>query len=488
MNKINAKCVQCGIENSILLRSYKLSIKINGMYYCLNCKMHQSSQKISTASKKAWQNPERREQMRKITAERHRRGGIDLTNFKATNSDPNKHNKIADTISKMWEAGHYKNAHWGASDPKKIAEGVSRSMTPERRKKYSEQAKNLWKDEAWRARHALAQAEAVNKPEIKKKLSEAAKKRWQNPEYRAKISASLANRDDSVLERIVNKILRDLKYNPYKLTHGGWTFDVAVEIPGRKGILLEIQGEFVHDLPGVKNRDKLKYNYYLEHLSNLYDLHYLNEHDFYALGKIRQKLGRLFNIVRNVNDFNLTSVVVSRDQEAFKFLSAYHYLDTKRGGIPIVAKINDTIIAACVFSPPIRLESAKRLKIAHKELVELSRFCIDPSYQIHNLGSWFISRAISLLKSMLPNVKMIITWADSTMDHTGTLYKASGFIEDGFAPPTYWYIDQSECWLHKKSVWNQASRNKMTEKQYAEKHHLIKISGQKLLRFIYRIK
>jgi GNAT superfamily N-acetyltransferase len=324
--------------------------------------------------------------------------------------------------------------------------------------------------------------------EVRRKLSESSKRLWQDPKFRSKFSHFLASKkDSSVLERVANRIISEMGFAPHKLSHGGWTFDIAVELPGRKGVIIEVQGEFVHSLPKNVNRDVLKRNYFQSNLSDKYELKYLYENDFYAIGKIRKQLADWFSVVNERHEVSFADLVVRQDDAAFDFLSMYHYLSTKRGGIPVVAKLDDVVIAACVFSPPVRQECSKRLNLGLKELLELSRFCIDSKYQVKNLGSWFLSRAIGYVKELVPSVKAIITWADTTMGHDGTLYKATGFTYDGSVPATYWYVDQTGHWFHKKSIWNQASRNKCSEASWVEKHNLIKIRGSKLLRFIKRL-
>jgi hypothetical protein len=60
-------------------------------------------------------------------------------------------------------------------------------------------------------------------------------------------------------------------------------------------------------------------------------------------------------------------------------------------------------------------------------LFELSRLCLVPEVQQqeHNLASWFVSKAIKLLRKET-KVKVILSYADSDF-HQGIVYKACNF-------------------------------------------------------------
>jgi GNAT superfamily N-acetyltransferase len=453
---VEARCDSCGAVGHMQKRSLRLAMRKHGRYLCLRC----------------------------IMARRNEAGQVDRKRLTATGADPSTRSRISQAIKRMWQAGFYRDRKAPLIDRVALARKSKAAMTPDRRARLAEAVRHLWRDQQWRARHAIGAAMAMT-PALRKQRSDNAKRMWRNPVYRAKFSRFLASKQDSsVLERIANKIVTDMGFRPYKLTHGGWTFDVAVDLAGRKGLLVEVQGEYVHSLPMNANRDALKRDYFARHLSARYELRYLYERDFYAMGKVRGQLADWLGVVDRVEQIDFASIELAQDAKAFDFIQAYHYLSTKRGGIPIVARLGETVVAACIFSPPVRLECAARLGLEPRALLELSRFCINPKYQVRNLGSWFLARAMGHVRRLVPAVKAFITWADTTMGHDGTLYKAVGFTYDGRAPATYWYVDAGGHWFHKKSVWNQASRNKSTEAEWAAKHGLVKIKGQALLRFI----
>jgi len=79
---------------------------------------------------------------------------------------------------------------------------------------------------------------------------------------------------------------------------------------------------------------------------------------------------------------------------------------------------------------------------------ELSRLCIHPSYHRKNFASWLISRAIKSI-----DADLIIAYADTTVGHSGTVYKAANFKFHHEVPPDYWYVDQDGYVMHKKTLY-----------------------------------
>jgi hypothetical protein len=72
-------------------------------------------------------------------------------------------------------------------------------------------------------------------------------------------------------------------------------------------------------------------------------------------------------------------------------------------------------------------ETEKRYGVACWELARL--------YLIDELGknseSWFISRAIKWVTLNHPEIKCLISYADPEAGHSGTIYRAANWIEDG---------------------------------------------------------
>lgn len=133
----------------------------------------------------------------------------------------------------------------------------------------------------------------------------------------------------------------------------------------------------------------------------------------------------------------------------------------------------------------------RRIKLVRQNLpydnattLELSRFCIHPNYQKHNLGSWFLSKAIKMLPT---HIKTIISYSDLTHNHNGGLYKASNFKIDHIVKPDYWYARENGWILHKKTVYNKAKSAGLRESEYAKQENLKKVKGKEKICFRYDI-
>jgi hypothetical protein len=62
---------------------------------------------------------------------------------------------------------------------------------------------------------------------------------------------------------------------------------------------------------------------------------------------------------------------------------------------------------------------------------ELTRLAMDDEYKVHNLTSWFVSRAIRMLRKE-NEVRALISYADSDY-HNGYIYQATNFKYYGLA-------------------------------------------------------
>lgn len=75
-------------------------------------------------------------------------------------------------------------------------------------------------------------------------------------------------------------------------------------------------------------------------------------------------------------------------------------------------------------------------------VIELHRLHIK-DVTPRNTESWFISRALKLLKEDKPRIKAVISFSDSTQGHQGTIYRASGFYYIGHTGKATFYLDET---------------------------------------------
>jgi GNAT superfamily N-acetyltransferase len=356
------------------------------------------------------------------------------------------------------------------------------------RNRIIEASKQNWENEEYRQRVV----DALNAPETLRKISIAAKRNWNIPEYRDKVfeatkcvsSVQLrlyALLDDLGIlyfrERVDDRDDQECRLGPY-------SFDCVVPRFGRPTLLIEVQGEYWHSLPHIVGRDKAKASYIENNFAGVYELKHIWEHEFNNLGKVQSLLSYWTGMGVEVIDYSLDDVIIERcvAADASDLYSKYHYLtSTGRGGISFAARLGDIVIAACTFSPLPR-QNIKIDGYDTEQVRELSRFCIHPSYRRKNLATWFLSRCIKLLPV---RYECIISYADTTFNHDGGMYRAANFVQDRTVPPDYWYVNVERWVMHKKTLYNRARSMRMTEAEYAEQHGYSKVYGSEKLRYRY---
>ena len=77
-----------------------------------------------------------------------------------------------------------------------------------------------------------------------------------------------------------------------------------------------------------------------------------------------------------------------------------------------------------------------------------------------------------------------VAYADTTVGHRGTIYKALGFALHHEVDADYWYVDGDGYAMHKKTLYNRAVKMSMSESDFAERNGYVKKYGGKKLCFI----
>lgn len=131
--------------------------------------------------------------------------------------------------------------------------------------------------------------------------------------------------------------------------------------------------------------------------------------------------------------------------EGKEFVKKHHYshgihngpmcygMFTKQGrlvGVCAFATPSSENVCASIFGPE------------HKRSVtELHRLVLLDEVP-KNSESWFIVRALKLLKKDRPYYKAVISFADATQGHIGTIYQATNAIYTGTSGKATFYLDQ----------------------------------------------
>jgi len=129
------------------------------------------------------------------------------------------------------------------------------------------------------------------------------------------------------------------------------------------------------------------------------------------------------------------SIELASKAECAPLLQEHHYLSgiSKgfKSGFNVGLKHKGRLVGVCIFTGwpvPELLYGCFGLERTEQEgFWELSRLVLDPSIQQeeHNIASWFVSRAIKLLRSC-HKVRSVLSYADEGF-HQGTVYAASNF-------------------------------------------------------------
>jgi hypothetical protein len=260
---------------------------------------------------------------------------------------------------------------------------------------------------------------------------------------------------------------------------------------------VEVQGEYWHDTPDGMRRDSSKFSYIDKYFQNFRIL-YLHERDFFNPEIVKQKISKFvlkdFNEIQHKFDFE--NVIVRKFNEIDKnrnsknhvyvdFLNSFHYAQYGRKEKLVVgAFLEKDLIAVCKFTPIIRKEVATSMNLSPSKVIELDRFCIHPNYQKKNFASWFLSRCSKLLFDEFKSIDVIISFADPTFGHTGTIYKASNWKFLKETSVSYFYISPEGYVVHKKTLYEHAQKMKMKEREYAEKFGYEKKPTKSKLKFV----
>jgi len=464
-------CDECGNQYT---RKYRGKVK-TGPHACKKCVSENSDtrSKISSASKALWQDNEYKNKV------------IERLN------DPNTKQKL----SEHW----YRRKHIINSENyrSKISESIKRLWTDDQyRKSIVANSLSMWGDRKLKERMlASRRTESYRNNQRTKAIN-----RWADPEYKEKQEKHRSNRSPerlselrqkqskvSKLQDILYSILDDLGIKYYREYNdrdddpqckiGPYNFDCVIPRDNMPDLLIEYQGEYWHKIRHID--DKRKSSYISNNFTGIYELKYIWEHEFYNRNKIKETIKYWVGLTEIPEvDFEFNQITISKccAKDYKILLTKYHYLPTAgRGGIAYGAYLGSTLIAVCIFSNLLRQNVDHR-----KNVCELSRLCIHPGYQKKNFASWFISRCIKL-----SNYSIFISYADTTFDHDGSVYKAANFKYVGKVAPDYWYMSADGWIMHKKTLYNRAVTNSMTEKEYATANGYTKIWGKEKLKFEY---
>ena len=157
--------------------------------------------------------------------------------------------------------------------------------------------------------------------------------------------------------------------------------------------------------------------------------------------------------MQNLTDYTKSESVSISDLHVEKipqsvgkpFIESHHYTNGCGNAAMIwglYANNTSELIGAIAFHTPIS-ENARRSVFGEgneNKVTELHRMAIA-EHAPHNTGSWLISRALDQLKEHKPQYKAVISFADVTEGHDGTVYQAANADYVGMTNKTTFYRD-----------------------------------------------
>jgi hypothetical protein len=143
-----------------------------------------------------------------------------------------------------------------------------------------------------------------------------------------------------------------------------------------------------------------------------------------------ENLNKNISSVGHVRDFK---VCLCERKEIADFVEYWHY-SKNVNGLTIdycfkLLDVEDNMIGAMIYGKIAMANVWKKYADIETDLIELKRLCcIDNTPK--NTESFFIGKTLKWLKNNT-NIKTVISYADMTYSHVGTIYKASNFTHVG---------------------------------------------------------
>lgn len=103
-----------------------------------------------------------------------------------------------------------------------------------------------------------------------------------------------------------------------------------------------------------------------------------------------------------------------------KFITKYHYLKTvSRGNSHVFCLgVGNKLVGVAMYGEPV----GAKCKAKYGNVIELKRLALSPRCQ-KNTASWFMAKC----HKMLPKGVSVLSYADPSQGHEGTIYKAANF-------------------------------------------------------------
>jgi hypothetical protein len=269
---------------------------------------------------------------------------------------------------------------------------------------------------------------------------------------------------------------------------GPYLFDFY--LPEHK-IFIEVQGEYWHSIPGVIRNDLAKESYVSAQVSD-HRIIYITELDTLKFQGAEKVIRSALALPAENVELKLDEVTVADAprEDIINVLQSCHYLPRLRKTYRVGHGIyhDGKIIGAIVYGLPTYYWVSAQYGLKPGNVLELIRLALLPGYNVKNLLSYCLSRSVKLIKRNNAEIVLLVSFADPHFGHDGGVYRAANWQADGLTLPSYYYLDGAGSIIHKRTLWDHASKMGVSESQYAENNNCRRIDTPPKHKFIYRLK
>lgn len=342
----------------------------------------------------------------------------------------------------------------------------------------SQQSRKLWKDNKYRAKVLNGIKTIYSNTDLRNRLSEINKKRYEEDDNVKRIlhserpfkTSKLNQRVADVLDSFGIQYIREFQIANYRVD-----FKIG-------NIILEVQGDYWHNLPKNQKNDKAKSTIIRKYYPQ-YNLRYLWESEFKSvrgIDRLLEVIGCKLPDPTIVDLSELKFEQIEKNDLHRKFLDSYHYLGwTNRCSLLYRMSYADSTVIIATFGHPVRQNTTPG------KTLELVRLCRNPYFFNRNLCSYFISKCIKEIRK-LGKYDFLVSYSDDRL-HDGSVYKAANWQLIGKTQSDYEYLSRENIPMHKKTLYNKAKALGLKEKEYAELHGFKKTKIGTKTKFIYTL-
>lgn len=181
--------------------------------------------------------------------------------------------------------------------------------------------------------------------------------------------------------------------------------------------------------------------------------------------------------------FNITNLC---HKQAKSFVEKWHY--SKR--IPTGKNISfglwrdNELYAVIVYGIGVNPYQAKFLNV--ESVIEIKRMCRSEPKMNYEL-SRFVRLSLKMVKKLM-EFQAVVAFADPEQGHEGTVYKAAGFVHEGYTNPEWHLIGEDGEKRHRRYAFRMAKRNGITVAEARIKLGMKRVKTKPKHRWVLRLK